>query len=469
MLETRPDLRVTLFRPPESTGFRSRAVRPPKLTSVVLVCLALIPNGRRPVFADEPAFQIPAEVIRLAADAAAAELAQRGDLSIRRPVGLENLDSTDAIKRAAQQAVSELAAPEFDNEATQRLRYLGKQAYFELVRALQSDDPRIRRRSAVCLERHGEMAIVPLSSLLASDPEASVRATAAQILGNTHHPEAAHALIKAFKDDDASVRNAAVHAVKYTRDPEAIKPLSRLTGDPGIGRVARSSLAHIREPQGYAVWPPGLLEVRQLAINAETLAGEKYAASEIESLLHHIDCPEWAVSTRCLLALSQLDARKAVPEIIQRCSDREVKFQVLARLATPESFYHLMSLLHSSDRNARRAAIGGLGNGGGRWAVPVLVALLDDRSLRTQHQGPAQPIDAFGGRWPDQHAAHSTLRQCLHRAGLHGNSLNLATGAKFDLDTEIQSVRKWWGNHGAAFLRGDDVPNPELTSVSLDT
>ena len=134
-------------------------------------------------------------------------------------------------------------------------------------------------------------------------------------------------------------------------------------------------------------------------------------------------------------------------------------------IASPQAVDYLLDVIQSPNEDPRGAAIDALGSQGGRWAVPVLIDLLDDPTLRTSHKGEPFPIAAFDGIWPDGHRAHMALFNCLYRAGLEGNSINLATGERNDVNEEIKRLKAWWKEHGEDFLQGRPVPNPNITTV----
>ena len=123
--------------------------------------------------------------------------------------------------------------------------------------------------------------------------------------------------------------------------------------------------------------------------------------------------------------------------------------------------------MRSEDLARRKTAVRGLASAG-RWAVPLLIQLLDDADLR-QAGHYEVPIEGFSGHWPDGHLAHVSLFQCLARAGLQGESKNLATGAYFNVDKEIAELKKWWARYGQRFLEGKSVPTPKISIVFVMT
>lgn len=197
--------------------------------------------------------------------------------------------------------------------------------------------------------------------------------------------------------------------------------------------------------------------------------GEQYGHAEIEQLLEHIDSPYSTVSYYCIFGLGEMRAVSAIPAIIELLEwrPREIGFIVLVRMATPEAVQYIARAVRWEDLARRKAAIRGLAYAG-RWAVPLLIQLLNDADLRQAEHYEA-PIEGFSGHWPDGHLAHVSLFQSLTRAGLRGESKNLATGAHFDVDKEIAELKKWWARYGQRFLEGKSIPTPKISIVFVTT
>jgi HEAT repeat protein len=135
---------------------------------------------------------------------------------------------------------------------------------------------------------------------------------------------------------------------------------------------------------------------------------------------------------------------------------------VLAQIATPQAVDLLMQNLEAADVPLRESALAGLAGGAGRWAAPLIVALLDDPSLAKA----ARQMEPLNVEWPASHAAHSALHNYLARFGLPGSGwLNLRDGQTNDVPAEMTRARTWWREHGPEFLAGKDVPDPELSTV----
>jgi HEAT repeat protein len=376
---------------------------------------------------------------------------------------LADLDSPEAINRAIDAALADLVDRERESDAMSRLTYLGEKAFDAVARGTKSENPVVARWCCVVLRHRGDRAIAPLIEALKTTSGASIRSIAALETGQTFQPRAVPALIEALDDPDASVRQSAIWALMSLRDRRAIEPLQRHIDDNGYGHVATMAVNHILEPQGYAWWPPDRLDDWQLCQDAHTLKGETFGPAERERLIKLIDSEEWAISTAALLALGHLDVRSAVPAIIALRAS-ETKFSVLATIGTPEAFEQLVASLQSPRQDVRQAALNGIANGADRWGAPLLVAMLDDASLRIEkHEIP--PLNGGATEWPEEHRAHAALCNFFSRFGLRGRTANLARGVSVNVPDEISRFKEWWKVNARDFLAGRSVPNPELTSV----
>ncbi len=407
------------------------------------------------------AFVIPDETIRWVKQLAAAELQQRGDLKRRRPKGLEDLDTPDAIERAFQQTMQALAKDSSSGNGHARLRYLGDAVFESLVETAKSDDPNAAVWSCRALEHRGAKAVAPLSEILKDSPHEAVRSAAATVLGQTFQPAGVPALIQAL-DDRPSVRHSVIFALLYLQDQRAVEPLKKHLDDRNLGHLVADALKHIAEPQGYAYWPPELLDVWQLCEDAQTLKGESFGAAEWDRLAAQVGSEHHTVAGAVQLALGHLDVRSKVPAII--AAKTGYRFHVLAQLATPEAVDFLVTSLSSREQNQRKTVLSELAQGAGRWAAPLLTALLDDDSLRVA----ARREKNFGEgevEWPEGHQAHSALYQYLYRFGLPGEMRNLYANETNNVPEEIARLRSWWKTHSLDFVAGKSVPNPKLTTV----
>ena len=450
--------------------------------------------------APETSFELSESVIKQAKEIAAKEFSN--DLSKRRPEGLSKLDTEEDIRKAIDQSMKELGDDEREvqEKGLRKLRYLGKLAFDDIVEGLESEKKVVRKWCVVLLERRGSEAIPYLSEVLRTDSDKFIRSTATNELGGIFDSNAVPVLLEALNnDEDFFVKISAARALAYLKDKRAFEPLKKLIEDTEVDGQIREAAANaifrIDEEEGSKViqeaitkeseeymrhnfnvvlestsehgyWPLNLLGLHQLTKDADTLAGENFSEKEIRLFLDNIDSSYWSVYSGTLHALAVLKVSDAVPEIIARGSRSSSFYQCLAQIGSPEAGDYLIKCIQSEDQDIRNMAIEGMGYGG-KWAVPILVQLLDDMSFRRIHKGDIFPIDAFNGRWPDTHRAYDALYLCLSNHGLKGGMINLATGAKYNIDEEITRIKDWWKMYGEDFLQGKDVPTPNLKMVML--
>lgn len=175
-----------------------------------------------------------------AAESLAALLADRGrPLALRREAfGLTGRRGLRALEPALEELAStpsEVQGPALD--ALARLR--GGLAPERTADLLRADDPAVRAAAV----RRGEVAPAALTSLLSRDPDADVRAAAAEALAERTDPAAAEPLVRALGDDASPVRAAAMRALAGLGPEAALPALRREIWDELAREPGRSSSA----------------------------------------------------------------------------------------------------------------------------------------------------------------------------------------------------------------------------------
>lgn len=160
--------------------------------------------------------------------------------------------------------------------ATDGLRQVA--AVDDLLRLLQSRNPRVRRAAAYVLGvRRERPAVVRLIGSL-SDGYPEVRQQAARALGRMGDPRAVPPLIGALRDVDAVVRSTAAEGLGELGDARAAEPLMRCLEDVD-------------------------LRVRSSACTSLGRLGDRRAAGPLRALLAHASPGERAVVAEALAAL----------------------------------------------------------------------------------------------------------------------------------------------------------------------
>ena len=430
-------------------------------------------NDRTGSAQSDSVFRIPVQAVEQAKRLAAEARSKRTSLKQRRPAGLEDLDSAEAIQRAAERAMKELADEKTNYPALLRLEYLGDAAFETLVAGTKSENPLVARSSCRALLHRGKQAVAPLCAVIDSAADLGVRSVAIETVGQTFDAEAVPSLVRALEVRE--LRVGAMSTLQYIRDPRAIEPLKKLVPIGGIGHAAEQAIKHIKSPQGYAWCPPESRDLLQHCHDAHTLKGETYSPDEVKRIIEGLTSDNSWIGYWCLSALGSLDSTEAVSAIIASPLS-ESKFQFLAGIGTPAALEHIVERLHSLNPQTQELAIQGLANGAGRWAAPLIIALLDDPSLtipEKKDENDPLGLNVVGRNpltdWPEWHKAHSALYGFFHRFDLPGRILNLAQGQRNNVPEEIERLKKWWSQHGQDFLEGKSVPNPDLTTVMFSS
>jgi hypothetical protein len=118
----------------------------------------------------------------------------------------------------------------------------------ELLSELDSSDPEARADAADWIDLDGE-ALARMISLLKSDPDANVRATIVDRLGEEISLATAAALIAAFQDPDPEVVLRAIEALEFDAEPELISELETLLGhpDPEVSEAAQDLIDDLKD------------------------------------------------------------------------------------------------------------------------------------------------------------------------------------------------------------------------------
>jgi hypothetical protein len=158
--------------------------------------------------------------------------------------------ASDATTRSAEDARSDPMDPPSDAYIAERVTepddfdseaHAAEQA--ELLLELDSPDPEVRIDAADWIDLEGE-ALERMISLLKSDPDAEVRATIVDRLGEEASPFALTALVGALQDPDPEVVLQAIDALEFEADDWLIPELKPLLGhfDPEVREAAEDAI-----------------------------------------------------------------------------------------------------------------------------------------------------------------------------------------------------------------------------------
>jgi HEAT repeat protein len=118
----------------------------------------------------------------------------------------------------------------------------------ELLSKLDSPDPEVRAEAADWIDLDRE-TLERMISLLESDPNADVRATIVERLGEEDSPAAIAALVAALQDPDSEVVLRAIEILEFEAEAWLIPELERLLShpDPEVREFAQDAIDFLEE------------------------------------------------------------------------------------------------------------------------------------------------------------------------------------------------------------------------------
>lgn len=141
------------------------------------------------------------------------------------------------------------------NYAVDALVRIGTPAFEPVLRATQSNDEIVRRKTCDILGRMGRPdGVIPLIMLL-NDPDGYVRRRAAKALILVGDQRAVVPLINALQDTEKKVRSRSAKALGRIGDRRAVRPLIKSLNDPK-SRVRRSAISALGQIGDYQAVGP---------------------------------------------------------------------------------------------------------------------------------------------------------------------------------------------------------------------
>jgi HEAT repeat protein/cyclophilin family peptidyl-prolyl cis-trans isomerase len=247
----------------------------------------------------------------------------------------------------------------------------------DLVRLLQDDEARIRRRAALAVGHVGLADGVPplVATLKDEDPE--VRQMAAFALGLIGDRSARNPLEGALGDQSPLVQGSAAEALGLIGDPAAADAIGRFVAQltaAGAVPAAPADGEDVRRDTPAAAWRLGVFALVRLKsydqLAAATLDGSA------QPRVHW-----WPLA----FALQRVEDRRALPALLTFAKDaspyaRAFAVKGLGALKDPSALPVLMPLLTSGDRNVLIETVRALGRIGNPSSAEPLMRMLSDAS-----------------------------------------------------------------------------------------
>lgn len=319
-----------------------------------------------------------------------------------------SVGTTTNVQRLTAALLMVLALPSLGFEWEGRLT--------RLRRELNDTDPARRREVVQLLSSYPSSEV--RGSLLGAleDPDAGVRAQAADAVGRVRLHEAVPRLLDWLDDTDPDMRAAAARALGQIAEERAVTSLVRLLGDTHAN-VRRAAVAALAAIGGDEVVVPLLGRLddvdSRVQVDAATMLGHLGDPRAAVPLVGRArdDAPE--VRTAVYSALGDLGDMRAVPALVQGLRDeapepRLAAIAALGRLGSPDAVRPLAAILRGEDPRMARAVTAALGQIHDEHARVALVEALAvprtrsmaaqtlvERARRTSRAGQTEEATAF--------------------------------------------------------------------------
>ncbi|MFQ5418219.1 MAG: HEAT repeat domain-containing protein, partial [Myxococcota bacterium] len=364
------------------------------------------------VSSDEEVRRLAVERVEaLSVEEAIARLVERiGDTSWRvRKAAVERLVACSDIGRAVQALIVALGDGENTgrrNSAVEALVDCGARAIPQLIDAVHSRDPDVRKLVLDTLAGIGDPRSVPALVSILADPDPNVRAAATEALGAIGGDEASQALqsVAVREDEDPLVRFSALHAMTALELPLRARDLSAVLADPVLRPAGLALLGHVEDEEANAELLKGLCSharsVREMAIGSllralsrvdgdaadRLIAAMREAARAtplvIESAVDHLGDANLATRLMLVQFLGIVAAEHSVVPMLIAARDEALTQVVLANLECMGEVAEVTvdAAWGELDTTARRDACVFFGRMQGAASAARLLSCLDDPS-----------------------------------------------------------------------------------------
>jgi HEAT repeat protein len=258
--------------------------------------------------------------------------------------------------------------------ALQALRWIGLTDFLPKIRErLGDEDQRVRAGAIWALLEMRSMDSASSLVPLLRDPDPHIRGTAAEALGRLEAKESVPGLLALLSDSQGDVAGHAAGALARLSAREAIPALRKMLPERSGSSWSRDSVLQALAALGACEIVP---ELRELLRNPGAESG-------------------------AALALSALDAREAIPDLLARLKENaspnlEMIFTALHRMRPAEGIADLRALLKHRSSRIQGYAARLLAEVRAAEAVPDLLELLQDRDPEVRCWG-AVALGAAGG------------------------------------------------------------------------
>jgi HEAT repeat protein len=207
------------------------------------------------------------------------------------------------------------------NSAVEALVECGNRAVSQLVAALESDDPDVRKLVVDALAGIGDPRSTPALVVSRDDPDANVRAAVADALGAVGGDEAAHALqeVAVRENEEQFVRFSAMHAMASLEVPVHASDLLPVLNDPVLRPAGLALLGRVDDDEAVSV----LLK----ALSSHSRSVREAAIGSLLRTLSRIDGSEYD-----RLAARIREAAQASPLVVGSAVDRLTDANLPTRL-----------------------------------------------------------------------------------------------------------------------------------------
>jgi HEAT repeat protein/cyclophilin family peptidyl-prolyl cis-trans isomerase len=262
----------------------------------------------------------------------------------------------------------------------------------DLVRLLQDEEPRIRRRAALAIGRVALADGVPPLVATLQDPDPEVRQIAAFALGLVGDRRAREPLVAALADPAPPVQGSAAEALGLIGDPAAADAVGRFVARiTDAGALAPPPLAadDARRDTPAAAWRLGVYALVRLKAYTQLAAATLDGSAQPRVRW-------WPLA----FALQRLEDPRALPALMTFAKDaspyaRAFAAKGLGALKNASALPVLMPLLSSGDRNVLIETVRALGRIGDPASAEPLMKVLADAA--TDPQVRLEAVSAIGG------------------------------------------------------------------------